>query len=91
MAQAARKHRAAPRPRHQTPRPAVKRKTTSRGKPASKRSLRRARPPQTFNVSHHHEQDFKEGLRSYAKYRDLGMSAATGGMVQAHCRPTSRP
>jgi quercetin dioxygenase-like cupin family protein len=50
---------------------------------------------QTFNVSHHREEDFKaQGLRRYAKYRDLGMSAATNGMVQAHvirfvppCRP----
>src|SRR5918996_4508446 len=50
---------------------------------------------QTFNVSHLREEDFKaQGLRRYAKYRDLGMSAATNGMVQAHvirfvppCRP----
>jgi hypothetical protein len=50
---------------------------------------------QIFNVSHPREEDFKsQGLRRYAKYRDLGMSAATGGMVQAHvirfappCRP----
>ena len=25
-----------------------------------------------------------QGLRSYAKYRDLGIAPATGGMVQAH-------
>ena len=25
-----------------------------------------------------------EGLRNYAKYRDLGIAAASGGMVQAH-------
>jgi cupin domain len=50
---------------------------------------------QAFNVSHLREEDFKaQGLRRYAKYRDLGMSAATSGMVQAHvirfvppCRP----
>jgi quercetin dioxygenase-like cupin family protein len=50
---------------------------------------------QTFNVSHLREEDFKsQGLRRYAKYRDLGMSQATNGMVQAHvirfvppCRP----
>ncbi len=27
---------------------------------------------------------FCGGLRNYAKYRDLGIAAATGGMVQAH-------
>lgn len=49
---------------------------------------------QRFVVSHHREEDFNAGLRSYAKYRDLGMAAGTNGMVQAHvirfvppCRP----
>ena len=41
-------------------------------------------PQQTFNVSHHREEDFSTGLRRYAAYRDLGMAAATNGMVQAH-------
>jgi hypothetical protein len=52
------------------------------------------RPPQRFVVSHHREDDFQEGLRSYAKYRDLGIVKATNGMVRAHvirfvppCRP----
>jgi len=45
---------------------------------------RKARPKQKFTVSHHREADFAEGLRNYAKYRDLGIAAATGGMVQAH-------
>ena len=40
--------------------------------------------PQIFRVSHHSEDDFEVGLRRYAKYRDLGMAKATGGMVQAH-------
>jgi len=40
--------------------------------------------PQKFVVSHVKEADFKSGLRSYAKYRDLGMTEATGGAVQAH-------
>jgi quercetin dioxygenase-like cupin family protein len=39
---------------------------------------------QKFTFSHHREQDFLQGLRSYAKYRDLGIAPATGGMVQAH-------
>jgi Cupin domain len=49
---------------------------------------------QFFRVSHHAEDDFEIGLRTYAKYRDLGMAKATGGLVQAHvirfvppCRP----
>ena len=42
------------------------------------------RPKQKFTVSHHREEDFDQGLRTYAKYRDLGIAPATGGMVQAH-------
>src|SRR5437588_220549 len=41
-------------------------------------------PRQKFTVSHHDERDFQSGLRRYAKYRDLGISKATNGMVQAH-------
>ena len=45
----------------------------------------RAKPSsQIFRVSHHSEEDFEGGLRRYAKYRDLGMAKATGGLVQAH-------
>ena len=68
-------------------------KNTSGRKPAA-RSRSRRTPRQKFTVSHHHEQNFRSGLRNYAKYRDLGISKATGGMVQAHvirfvppCRP----
>jgi quercetin dioxygenase-like cupin family protein len=43
-----------------------------------------ARPKHKFAFSHHREEDFEQGLRSYAKYRDLGLAPATGGMVQAH-------
>jgi len=43
-----------------------------------------ARPKHRFTVSHHREADFDRGLRTYAKYRDLGIAPATGGMVQAH-------
>jgi hypothetical protein len=64
---------------------AVRAKAGSRAKP---------RPKQRFTVSHPNEADFKSGLRSYAHYRDLGINAATHGMVQAHvirfvppCRP----
>jgi quercetin dioxygenase-like cupin family protein len=40
---------------------------------------------QKFSVSHLDEADFRRnGLRPYAEYRDLGIAAATNGMVQAH-------
>lgn len=64
-----------------------------RKQPARKARVRRAmqprsrakgRPKQRFTVSHLREEDFDQGLRSYAKYRDLGIAPATGGMVQAH-------
>lgn len=42
------------------------------------------RPPQRFTVSHLDDSAFAQGLRRYAQYRDLGISAATDGMVQAH-------
>jgi quercetin dioxygenase-like cupin family protein len=77
MAKAARK--AAPR-RVVSHKP-TKRRTSPRSK--AKAALRK-RPRQSFTVSHHREQDFDSGLRSYASYRDLGTSKATGGMVQAH-------
>jgi len=41
--------------------------------------------PQQFTVSHLRPDSFKaDGLRPYAEYRDLGVSAATHGGVQAH-------
>jgi uncharacterized RmlC-like cupin family protein len=57
-----------------------KRAVASRGK--SKVS---AQPKQRFNVNHLRAEDFRtDGLRSYAQYRDLGMSKATNGLLQAH-------
>ena len=45
----------------------------------------RANPRQTFNVNHFRADDFRpDGLRTYAHYRDLGMSKATNGRLQAH-------
>ena len=55
--------------------------TARRATKSAKRA--KARPKQKFTVSHHREADFDQGLR-YAKYRDLGIALATGGMVQAH-------
>ncbi len=62
-------------------------KKTSRKKaPASRAKLKtKPRSKQKFNATHFREQDFRtDGLRPYARYRDLGMSAATGGLLQAH-------
>jgi mannose-6-phosphate isomerase-like protein (cupin superfamily) len=79
-----------------------RRKTRVPAKPAGKSAARsgsRARhrkqsTKQHFAVSHHRDATFESGLRRYAKYRDLGISRATNGMVQAHvirfvppCRP----
>jgi hypothetical protein len=79
--------RAKPKSQTRAPRPqnATKRRSLPKAKP---------RPRQTFTASHYREEDFHGGLRKYAKYRDLGISQATNGMVQAHvirflppCRP----
>jgi hypothetical protein len=56
----------------------AKRKVQPRRKAKAKRAK------QKFTFSHQHEADFEQGLRTYAKYRDLGIAPATGGMVQAH-------
>jgi quercetin dioxygenase-like cupin family protein len=66
----------------------VKKKSKKKAtKKAAKKAIRRkakARPKQKFTASHYREADFEQGLRTYAKYRDLGIAPATGGMVQAH-------
>ena len=64
-------------------------KSTARRATPARRAVRarpkaKAPPKQQFIVSHLREEDFQEGLRSYAKYRDLGVAQATHGMVQAH-------
>jgi hypothetical protein len=72
-------------------RTAAARKTAPRAKAKSKARTRSA-PKQKFTVSHHREEDFKDGgLRSHATYRDLGIGAATNGMVQAHVIRHVRP
>lgn len=44
-----------------------------------------ARRKQRVAISHYREEAFlADGLRAYAKYRDLGVAAATGGLAQAH-------
>jgi quercetin dioxygenase-like cupin family protein len=75
----------------QARRKASARKSSARravkAKPATKarrKAQAKARPKHKFTFSHHCEEDFDQGLRTYAKYRDLGIAPATGGMVQAH-------
>ena len=58
----------------------VKKTKTTKKKAAAKAK----RPKHKFTFSHLREEDFDQGLRTYAKYRDLGIAPATGGMVQAH-------
>ena len=76
--------------RTKTPaRKTTKAKTT---KPARKaRTKAKARKPQRFTVSHHRDEDFDHGLRAYSAYRDLGIAAATDGMVQAHVIRMTKP
>ena len=74
-------------------------KAPARGKSkvkAARRGTRSAaararRPKQTFTVSHHREEDFDAGLRTYSAYRDLGIAPATNGMVQAHVICMTKP
>jgi uncharacterized RmlC-like cupin family protein len=72
--------------------PAARRTTTRRTRvtapprrKAAAPRLKAAAPVQRFTVSHLNDADFKrDGLRSYALYRDLGIAAASGGLCQAH-------
>jgi mannose-6-phosphate isomerase-like protein (cupin superfamily) len=61
-------------------------KSKGRSVPAAKpKSKSAARPKQRIAISHHRDEDFKaDGLRTYAKYRDLGIADATHGLAQAH-------
>jgi len=77
---------------------AVKKKWTglrTAAKPATRKTIKskgrvspakpKARQQQRIAISHHREEDFKaDGLRTYAKYRDLGIADATHGLAQAH-------
>ena len=47
--------------------------------------VRRAPAKQRVAISHHRDEDFKaDGLRTYAKYRDLGVADASQGVARAH-------
>jgi uncharacterized cupin superfamily protein len=56
-----------------------------KAKRASPVAKPRARAKQRIAISHHREEDFKaDGLRTYAKYRDLGIADASHGLARAH-------
>jgi uncharacterized RmlC-like cupin family protein len=68
-------------------------RSTARAKAPAKRGAARATPrhaaarkkSQTLTVAHARDGEFKtDGLRPYARYRDLGIAAATEGLCQAH-------
>jgi hypothetical protein len=63
---------------------ARRRLAAAKGKPKSSFKAKVAPRRQTFVASHLSPDAFEGGLRSYAKYRDLGMAAATNGLAQAH-------
>ena len=44
---------------------------------------------QKFNVSHSKNATYKDGLRDFLEYRDLGISNATNGQYHAHIIPVS--
>src|SRR5450432_1590670 len=68
-------------PRKTSSKSTARKKIKARAAPAAKR----ARPKQRIAISHHREEDFKaDGLRAYAKYRDLGIAEASNGAARAH-------
>jgi mannose-6-phosphate isomerase-like protein (cupin superfamily) len=63
--------------------PSARKKLKAKGRTPA--PTKRARPKQRIAISHHRDEDFvTNGLRTYAKYRDLGIADATGGLAQAH-------
>src|ERR1700729_1190207 len=63
--------------------PIFRRKLKSKGRAAA--PVKRARPKQRVAISHYRDEDFKaDGLRTYAKYRDLGVAEASSGVARAH-------
>jgi quercetin dioxygenase-like cupin family protein len=77
--------------RGKTIRPRKGKKTASTAGARRAPPKRAKRSPQQFTVSHHREEDFDAGLRPYSAYRDLGIAAATNGMVQAHVIRMTKP
>ena len=67
---------------------AAARKTSTRSsaRPAKPpKAVAKPRRPHKFLINRRREEDFKfDGLRRYARYRDLGIKDATHGMAVAH-------
>jgi Cupin domain len=83
--------RAASRTAAQKKSPARKNATKSaarkklRAKRPAPAAAKRARLRQRIAISHYRDEDFKaDGLRTYAKYRDLGVTEASRGLARAH-------
>ena len=71
------------RPRKLAAKSSARKKLAARGRAQAR--PRRILPKQRVAISHHRDEDFKaDGLRAYAKYRDLGIADATGGLARAH-------
>jgi mannose-6-phosphate isomerase-like protein (cupin superfamily) len=63
--------------------PSARKKLKAKGRTPA--PTKRARPKQRIAISHHRDEDFvTNGLRTYAKYRDLGIAEASHGLAQAH-------
>jgi hypothetical protein len=63
--------------------PSARKKLASKGRASV--PMKRARPKQRMAISHYRDEDFKaDGLRTYAKYRDLGVADASSGLARAH-------
>ncbi len=61
----------------------VRKKLKAKGRAPA--PVKRVRPKQRIAISHHRDEDFKaDGLRAYAKYRDLGVAEASQGLARAH-------
>ena len=61
----------------------ARRKLKSKGRATA--PVTRARAKQRIAISHYRDEDFKaDGLRTYAKYRDLGVAEASSGVARAH-------
>jgi hypothetical protein len=69
--------------RHSVAKPSARKKLSPQGQ--AKAAAKRLRPKQRVAISHHRDEDFKaDGLRAYAKYRDLGIAEASQGLARAH-------
>jgi mannose-6-phosphate isomerase-like protein (cupin superfamily) len=62
----------------------VRSKTKAGAKPRTKPRTKAGPRRQTFVANHIAPGGFDGGLRTYAKYRDLGIAAATNGLARAH-------